>query len=68
MKPSSIQTTFPLIVTNLLTVQVKPELKTMRPFLTFSAGGNKYYVHGSMMADKQLLRIFLGRPLKPAEK
>jgi hypothetical protein len=40
----------------------------LRPFVSFWAGRRPYFVHGSVFADKPLLRKLLGRPLKDTEE
>lgn len=49
-------------------MQVEPTPNTSRPFASFKAGGNHYYIHGHDMPDKILLKTFLGRELKEHEK
>ena len=46
---------------------VKPLPNSTRPFVSFEAKGNLYFVHGETFANKQLLRRLLGRALKKAE-
>lgn len=49
-------------------VQVEPMPNTSRPFVSFKAGDDYYFIHGHEMADKELLRTLLGRELKDHEK
>lgn len=46
---------------------VKPLPNSVRPFVTFEAGKNLFFVHGEAFEDKALLKRLVGRPLKPAE-
>ena len=46
---------------------VKPLPNSLRPFVTFEANGQLYFVHGEQLGDKTLLKKLVGRPLKPQE-
>ncbi|CAM9482719.1 unnamed protein product [Pylaiella littoralis] len=48
--------------------EVEPMPNTSRPFVSFKAGDNHYFVQGHDMADKVLLQTLLGRELKDHEK
>ncbi|CAM9331760.1 unnamed protein product [Choristocarpus tenellus] len=48
--------------------EVEPQPNAMRPFVSFQAKGNYYYIQGESFKDKGLLRQLLGRPLKESEK
>lgn len=48
--------------------QVEPMPNTSRPFVSFKANGNYYYIQGHVMEDKVLLKTLLGRDLKDHEK
>lgn len=48
--------------------QVEPMPNTSRPFVSFKAGSNYYFIQGHDMADKVLLKVLLGRELKGHEK
>lgn len=47
--------------------QVEPMPTTSRPFVSFKADGKYYFIQGHDMADKELLKILLGRELKEHE-
>lgn len=49
-------------------VQVEPLPTAMRPFVTFGAKNQLYYIEGHAIEDKGLLRRLLGRPLKAWEE
>lgn len=48
--------------------QVEPMPNTSRPFVSFKAGSNYYFIQGHDMDDKVLLKVLLGRELKDHEK
>eukprot|EP00904_Undaria_pinnatifida_P013077 jgi/Undpi1/88/HiC_scaffold_1.g00088.m1 len=48
--------------------EVEPMPNTSRPFVSFKANGNYYYIQGHVMEDKVLLKTLLGRDLKDHEK
>eukprot|EP00752_Nemacystus_decipiens_P010089 g8990.t1 len=48
--------------------EVEPMPNTSRPFVSFKAGSNYYFIQGHDMDDKVLLKVLLGRELKDHEK
>ncbi|KAG5190131.1 hypothetical protein JKP88DRAFT_205594 [Tribonema minus] len=47
---------------------VQPQPDALRPFVSFKARDNYYFIQGEVLQDKALLKELLGRPLDDSEK